>query len=171
MGMTGGCTPGHVVVRDATELTGSVAAGGGRTGLVAVVDGDADAWLGSNRTVVGDADAVGVVSLGESVRSTATEAGQEMSIPELTGIPDVGDLAALGRVVSDTLASYESRGLTPVVVFDAVETLLEATSLEATFRVLHLVSARTRLAGGSVVTVLPETMRQDAVDTLSALAD
>jgi hypothetical protein len=136
-----------------------------------VVDGDADTWLRSHRRLAENAQGIAVVSLGEQVRSTTTASGPTNPLPDVRGVANAGDLANLGRHVTETIADFEAQGLTPVVVVDAVEALIDATSLEATFRVVHLLSARTRRADGRVVTVLPETLPREAIDTLGALAD
>lgn len=171
MGMAGECTPGHVMVEDRTELTGALGGAPGRQGLVAVVSGGAESWLGENRLLVEQADAVGVVSVGESVRSTAVDSAGGAPLPHVSGIPDPGDLSTLGRTVSDHLTSFSEQGHTPVVVIDAIDDLVAAAGLEATFRMLHLLGARVEAEGGRVVTVLPDSLQRDEADTIAALAD
>lgn len=172
MGMAGECTPGHEIVRDRSNLATVLGSAGGRSGLVAVIDGDVDSWLGTNHSLTDNADAVSVVSVGESVRSTAAaEPTQTTPLPDVIGVSDATDLGTLGRNVSDYISTYASQGKQPVVVFDAIEPLLEAAGLEAAFRVLHLLSARTDAENGRFITVLPESMKRDEAETLAALAD
>lgn len=172
MGMAGKCTPGHVMVEDRTEVAAALGGAAGRRGLVAIVNDGAESWLGENRMLVENADAVGVVSVGESVRSTAaTDSGSGAPLPHVTGVPEGADLATLGRTVAEQLASYAEQGYTPDVVFAAVGDLVETAGLEATFRMLHLLGARVEADGGRVVTVIPDTLQRDKADTLTALAD
>jgi|GEM_PF-3220120 len=171
MGMTGECAPRHTVVRDRMDLSSVLGGAGDRTGLVAVVGGDAEEWLESFGHLVRTANSVGIVSLGESVRSTTVETGGDTPLPQLSGIADPGDVGALGKTVAHHVSTYRSQGLTPVVLVDAVDELVDAAGLEVAFRVLHLLSAHANAAGGRLVTVLPETMDRQAADTLAALAD
>lgn len=171
MGMAGECKPGHVMVRDRTELTGALGGAPGKQGLVAIVNGGAESWLGENRMLVEQADSVGVVSVGESVRSTAVDSGGGAPLPHVSGVPDPTDLSTLGQTVTDHLASLSERGQTPVVVIDAIDELVESAGLESTFRMLHLLGARVESEGGRVVTVLPESLQRDKADTIAALAD
>lgn len=169
MGTTGGSTTGHEVVQGSSDLAGIVG-GAGRSGLVAVTDGDADSWLGQHQTLVTQASSVSIVSLGEQVRSTTADTAGGPAIPDVRGVSNAGDIATLGRHVTEAISNFEAQGLTPVVVLDAVEPLVEATGLEATFRVIHLLSARARGANGRLVTVLPDTLDENAAETLATLA-
>lgn len=171
MGMTGECARGHAVVRDRMDLASVLGGAGDRTGLVAVVGGGAEAWLDEFGQHVGNASSVGIVSLGESVRSTTVELGSDTPLPQLAGIANPSDVGALGKTVADQVSTYRSQGLTPVVLVDAVEELVDAAGLEVAFRVLHLFAAHTSRAGGRLVTVLPETMDRQTADTLAVLAD
>lgn len=171
MGMAGECKPEHVVLRDGAELATALGGAGGRNGLVAVVDGDAETWLGQNRQLTADASALGVVSIGESVRSTTVEQPGGAAIPDVSGLSNASDIATLGRLVSEYVDAYSAQGSTPVVLFDATDELVDAVGLETTFRVLHLLSARVTAANGRLVTVLPDTMNRDDANTLAALAD
>lgn len=171
MGMAGECTPGHVAIRDRTDLGGAVGGVAGSNGIVAVVDGNAESWLGENRDLTTTSNAVSIVSLGESVRSTTVDAGTTTPLPDVKGVQDVDDLAALGRHVTETVSMYDEQGLTPIIVFDAVDELVDTVGLEATFRVIHLLSARARSTGGRLVTILPESMPRSDANTIAALAD
>lgn len=174
MGMAGECTPDHEVVRDRSELAATLGGVGGRQGLVAVVGDDAGAWLGTHGPVKEHADEIGVVSLGEQLRSTTAgtaNAGSTAPIPDVVGVPDADNLAQVGRTVMDFIERYTEQGVDPVVVVDAVEELVDAVGLEATFRVLHLLSARAEMADGRMVTVIPDSLQADQAETLAALAD
>lgn len=171
MGMAGECTPGHVVVRNRTALADALGGAGGRHGLVAVVGDDAEAWLGRHRGLVQGASDVGVVSIGESVRSTTAATGTEATVPEVTGVSDATDLAMLGSAVSDYVERFAEQGSRPTIVVDAVDDLVEANGLETTFRALHLLSSRVAAEDGRLLTVLPDSLRQDQAETLAALAD
>lgn len=171
MGMAGECSAGHVVVQESAAVRRALADAGGRRGLVAVVDGGAEDWLGAHRPLVQESDAVSIVSVGEEVRSTMVDTGSTAPLPQVTGVPDSGALAELGRQTTDYVATVTDQGLEPVVVFDAVGAMVDAAGLESTFRLLHLLGARVRTAGGSMVTVIPSSLSRSDAETLAALAD
>lgn len=172
MGMAGECTPGHVVIRDREALADALGGAAGTNGLVAVVDEDAESWLGDHHQLTATTDSVGIVSIGERVRSTAAASPQQTAtLPDVSGVSDASEIGEIGRLTADYISKFADQGATPVVVFDAVDAVVDAAGVEATFRVLHLLGARTTGVGGRLVTVLPESLQRDEAETLAALAD
>lgn len=170
--MPGECIPGHEVVRDPADLASALGGAGGQRGVVAVIDGEAESWLDEHGGIVANAGPVGVVSLGDTVRSTSTDTGSSgRPLLHVSGVDDPADVSALGRAVAEHVRTSTARGHAPVVVFDAVEPVVEAAGLEATFRLIHLLSALSAREGGRLVTVVPPSLDRDAADTLAALAN
>ncbi|WP_232687054.1 DUF7504 family protein [Halobacterium zhouii] len=112
---------------------------------------DAEQWLGNWQA---GADRVAVVSAGERSRTTASVAGGDDVVAELTGavetVPETSDVSVVGELVNEYLVKWRGDGDTTVYV-DDLTTLLDSVSAETAFRFVHALLARATATDARVV--------------------
>lgn len=102
-----------------------------------------DRWLRSWQESVGELPArVGVVSVGESMRSAdgSSPGGDAGSVSRAVQSPT--DLTGLGITVSEYLKEWSGNGNRTVACFDSVTAFLQYRELHTVYRFLHVMTNR-----------------------------
>jgi hypothetical protein len=133
-------------------------------------DVGAEAWLER----WGDAsERAAVVSVGERARGVAATTPDAEPISTTAGVvetvPDETDVAAVGEVVHEYLASWDAD---TTVYVDALSDVVDATTVETAFRFAHVVLARARHADARVVAAFDgDAYPPHVVETFAELFD
>lgn len=122
-------------------------------------------------------DSMAFVSVGETVRSTATTTPAETAAPpgpdrrvRINGVGDPTNLAALGLTIHAQLKAYAESGEV-VVCFDSLSALVDAVSLRQAFRFLHLLTTLTRAYDATAHYHYDDRLPTEDLETLRPLFD
>lgn len=99
-----------------------------------------------------DRESVGVVTAGDTVRSTASRPRTPASPapgPTVRAVPDPGDLTGIGVGISELLSELGGGDRPVSVCFHSVSTLLEHVDPQEVFRFLTVLTRRVQAAGAN----------------------
>lgn len=151
-------------------------------GLVITYEQGADEWLASNQPTTDGLPAdLTIISVGDTVRSTAARSKSGVQIPEtppssptVVTIPERTNLSSLGITITKYLKeSRENDGTAETVLLvDSLNGLLEGVPLRRAFRFLHVLTALVRRSGVTAYYRLDESvLESQVVGTIRVLFD
>lgn len=151
-------------------------------GIVIAFEQDADGWLQTHTSATGSLPTdLTIVSVGDTLRSTAASTGESAEIPEtppssptVATIPDPTNLSGLGLTITKSLKKPTEHpdGDGTVVVFDSLNGLLAGVSLHRAFRFLHLITSLVRSVGATAYyRIDPIDIETHDVETIRMLFD
>lgn len=145
--------------------------------LVVTMDGDADRVLQTHLNAGGGRLAnLGVVSVGETTRSAATEqAGRKVLDSGRVSariVPNPADLTGIGISISEYLHEWADDDRRTIVYVDSLTTLLQYVDTEAAYRLLHMLAYRVADIDGIGIYRLDSSAHDEqVVEALKGLCD
>lgn len=135
-------------------------------------DGRLDFW----QSEVGELPSeTAIIAVGETTRSAAASSSSfdpTVSAVSFDSVADPSDLTGLSMAISNFIGAWKGAGVTPVVCFDSISSLLLHGDEERIFRFLHATTGRLRDIGAVAHYHLnPSAFEESTVNTFAALFD
>lgn len=120
----------------------------------------------------GDVDRVGVVSVGDSARSTAAAGSSGGDAGPITPVTDPGDLTGLGIAVNEFLSRWHGSDGRTVVCFHSLTAMFQYAELETAYEFLHVLIGRIHATDATVhFHMNPQAHDERTVESVATLVD